>query len=382
MLSAKGIRQWYVIHKWTSLVSTLFILIACVTGVPLVFKEEIQNLTASASEAPPAQNSIGDEAPTVDDLAAQARRLRPDAHLQLLYREASDPGVTGFAMGETLAGSIEDAEFLRIETATGVYLDAFRVTDGVMGFLLELHKEIFAGLAGTLFLGLTTIVLMASVISGFVLYATFMRRRSFAVIRTDRDRRTRWFDLHNTLGIVLLVWLLVVSGTGVVNTWASPITQLWLLTDMQRIADSDPPAGREDRGTLASIDAAMRVAAEAVPDGDLSFVALPGSELTSDRHYLVVFTGKTPVTSRLYQGAVVNAATAELIAVPDMPWYMTAALLSQPLHFGDYGGLAFKVVWALLGLGTILLLWSGLVIWWQKRYQNPKFDLVRPEAEI
>jgi hypothetical protein len=31
-----------------------------------------------------------------------------------------------------------------------------------------------------------------------------------------------------------------------------------------------------------------------------------------------------------------------------MPWYAQALLVSQPLHFGDYGGLPLKLLWAVL----------------------------------
>ena len=36
-------RAWYAVHKWTSLVSTLFLLMLCVTGLPLIFSHEINH---------------------------------------------------------------------------------------------------------------------------------------------------------------------------------------------------------------------------------------------------------------------------------------------------------------------------------------------------
>jgi uncharacterized iron-regulated membrane protein len=38
-------------------------------------------------------------------------------------------------------------------------------------------------------------------------------------------------------------------------------------------------------------------------------------------------------------------------------------LLSQPLHFGDYGGLPLKILWALLDILTIVILGSGVYLW-------------------
>ena len=50
-----------------------------------------------------------------------------------------------------------------------------------------------------------------------------------------------------------------------------------------------------------------------------------------------------------------------------MPWYVTALLVSQPLHFGDYGGLPLKILWAALDVVTILVLVSGLYLWGKRR---------------
>jgi uncharacterized iron-regulated membrane protein len=41
-------------------------------------------------------------------------------------------------------------------------------------------------------------------------------------------------------------------------------------------------------------------------------------------------------------------------------------LISQPLHFGDYGGGWMKFLWALLDLATIVVLGSGLYLWFKR----------------
>ena len=37
--------------------------------------------------------------------------------------------------------------------------------------------------------------------------------------------------------------------------------------------------------------------------------------------------------------------------------------MSQPLHFGDYGGMPMQILWALLDIATIIVLGSGLYLW-------------------
>src|SRR3546814_20697649 len=48
------VRAWYWVHKWTSLVCTLFLLMLCVTGLPLIFGEEIYHISTGGVEEVPA----------------------------------------------------------------------------------------------------------------------------------------------------------------------------------------------------------------------------------------------------------------------------------------------------------------------------------------
>ncbi|MNL78870.1 hypothetical protein D3C87_2053570 [compost metagenome] len=49
-----------------------------------------------------------------------------------------------------------------------------------------------------------------------------------------------------------------------------------------------------------------------------------------------------------------------------MPWYVKTLFLSQPLHFGDYGGLPLKILWAVLDIFAIVVLGSGVYLWLRK----------------
>jgi len=77
---------------------------------------------------------------------------------------------------------------------------------------------------------------------------------------------------------------------------------------------------------------------------------------------------------------LVDAATGTVTDERPMPWYMKALFLSQPLHFGDYGGLSLKIIWALLTLITIVVLGSGIFLWLSKssnaRTRAPAFPTV------
>ena len=51
----------------------------------------------------------------------------------------------------------------------------------------------------------------------------------------------------------------------------------------------------------------------------------------------------------------------------ERPWYMDAMGMSQPMHFGDYGGMPMKILWAVLDVLTIIVLGSGVYLWIVRR---------------
>jgi uncharacterized iron-regulated membrane protein len=46
---------------------------------------------------------------------------------------------------------------------------------------------------------------------------------------------------------------------------------------------------------------------------------------------------------------------------------MDAMGMSQPLHFGDYGGMPMKILWATLDGLTIVVLGCGVYLWVVRR---------------
>ncbi|MFW6413383.1 MAG: PepSY-associated TM helix domain-containing protein, partial [Oceanicaulis sp.] len=223
---------------------------------------------------------------------------------------------------------------------------------------------------------------LAAVISGLVLYLPFMRKHRFGTLRLERSARVKNLDYHNLLGAVTAAWVLVVGGTGVINTLDDQIFGHWRDTAL-----ADLVAGYEDAAVpapsqMASLDAAVRQAVAAAPDMTLQFVAFPGGTFSTDRHYAIFLHGDTPVTETLITPVLVDAVTGEVAGLRQMPWYVKALGLSQPLHFGDYAGLPLKILWALLDLAAIAVLVTGLYLWAARtfgaaRRRSPELQGVR-----
>lgn len=362
MLTAKTVKTWYLVHKWTSLISTVFLLMLCITGLPLIFYHEIDEITGNAIEVPQ-EVAVAGPADLDRVVAAGLAEHKGDVALYLGFDD-HEP-IIYLTTAPTSDAAPDEARFLAFDARTGDLLATPKFTEGVMYFLFRLHVDMFTGLPGELFLGAMGLLLAISIVSGVVVYGPFMRKLEFGTVRKRRSTRVKWLDLHNLLGIVTIVWVMVVGLTGVINTLATPIRALWQmgqLAEMTAPYASAPPLVR-----LGSVDAAVGTTKAAAPDMVPSFVAFPGTPFSSQHHYAVFMTGNTPLTSKLLTPALIDAETGTLTDMREMPWYVQALFISQPLHFGDYGGLPLKIVWALLDLVTIIVLGSGIYLWLGRR---------------
>jgi uncharacterized iron-regulated membrane protein len=111
------------------------------------------------------------------------------------------------------------------------------------------------------------------------------------------------------------------------------------------------------------MEATVRHAEAAAPGMRVGFIAFPGTPFASPHHYGIFMHGNEALTSRLYKPVLIDAQTSEITDRRALPWYLTALLVSQPLHFGDYGGAWMQFLWAMLDIATIFVLGSGVYLW-------------------
>lgn len=367
-MKAQSLRRWGWAHKWSSLICTAFMLLLCLTGLPLIFSDEIDHLTGSGFHPPP---PVPGQTRATPDAVAAAAQARYPRHVPLyLFAEPDEPDLWYVKLDTRVDSDERNAILLAVDAVKAQVLGIPDFGRGIMQILYRLHVDLFAGLPGKLFLGLMGILLLVALISGVMLYAPFMRKLDFGTVRQARGKRIRWLDLHNLLGIVTLTWALIVGGTGIVNTWAELILKAWQADQMTALTQGRTqillPA--QTAGTMRPpIDYALQRAQEAAPEMRLAMIAWPGSLLSTPQHFAIILRGDTPLTSRLSQSLLVTPASGEVLQAGDRPWYVTLFQLSQPLHFGDYGGLPLKIIWAALDLLTILVLGSGLYLWLARR---------------
>ncbi len=366
----RTLKGWAWVHKWTSLVCTAFLLVICLTGLPLLFSEEIDHWVDPHSYEPLPTST---PAVSVDKLAAIGRQRYPAQIVVSIFIDDDEPQVYLW-MAPSWAALKADRHvehFIRFDARTGKVLEDSKPLAErpatFMAVMAGLHEDLFVGLPGELFLGLMALLFVLAIISGVVLYGPFMKRLEFGTVRRERSARLKWLDLHNLLGVVTLAWALVVGATGLMNELSTPLFAVWQRSDVQAMLApwrGQPAPALEE---LSSPQAALETARRALPGDVVTSIVFPGGETGSAHHYLLWAKGATPLTSRLFSPVLVDARSGKLTAVVSMPWYLRALEISRPLHFGDYGGLPLKILWALLDMVTIVVLGSGLYLWFSRR---------------
>ncbi len=362
-MKSKTIRRWSFIHTWSSLICTLFLLLLAITGLPLVFHHEMESLLGDA----PHYRELPADTPQLDlqQLVQAALAHRPGEVVQYFGWDEDQPEGMFAITAATPGTEPNSSHTFSLDTRTGEAVETPAANGGFMMVMLRLHVDMYAGLPGKLLLAFMGLLFVLAIVSGVVLYAPFMGRLKFASVRTEKSRRVRWLDLHNLIGVVTLTWAVVVGVTGVVNACADLLIDAWRSDTLAAMV-----APYHDAPPLTSMAPASRlleIAEAAAPGMKADFIAFPGTLFSSAHHYAVFMKGASHLTSHLLTPVLIDASNLTVTAVGERPWYMDALGLSQPLHYGDYGGRPMQILWAVLDVLTIVVLISGLYLWWVRR---------------
>ncbi|MCH5520765.1 PepSY-associated TM helix domain-containing protein [Pseudomonas syringae] len=362
-MKSQTVRRWSIVHTWSSLICTLFLLMLAVTGLPLIFHHEIDHLLGDA----PHYKEMPADTPRVDleQLARAAEAHRPGEVMQYFGWDDEDPNGVMAITAATAGTEPNLSHTFALDARTGEALEMPSANGGFMMVMLRLHVDLYANLPGKLLLAFMGLLFVVAIVSGTVLYAPFMRKLEFGQVRVNKSRRTRWLDLHNLIGVVTLTWALVVGVTGVISACADLLIASWrndaLATMIAPYKDAPPLSQRAPATRL------LEIAESAAPGMQADFIAFPGTRFSSEHHYAVFLKGNTHLTAHLATPVLIDARTLQVTAVVERPWYMDVLGMSQPLHFGDYGGMPMKILWAVLDVLTIIVLGSGVYLWWVRR---------------
>ncbi|MFN8357976.1 MAG: PepSY-associated TM helix domain-containing protein [Spirosomataceae bacterium] len=350
----------YSIHKWTGLLAGLFLLLISVTGTILVFRDEIDSaLNSDLLFVEPADKRL-----TQTQLLQVIKEKYPTATLN------GTALFTGQATRSTMMELEQDHQrsMVYLNPYTGQVLGSRLRNEIFVRKVLAIHEHLTLGKSGHLILFLVGLSFILSVVTGLWYY----RKSLLSVFKIGVRTKNTYLlnaDLHKWIGVSASLFLALMAATGTFMHWEK----------VERMLDeigqeAPPPRPKEDNSLMVNeiafpVDSLVAVASQAVAGFTPQFIAYPRH---ADEPLEV--RGTRPESNRLL-GVLTTSIAVDIASKTvkeihhkedgDLEQNMESAV--EQLHFGDYGGLFTKIIYALGGLGLSVMTITGFVIWWKKR---------------
>jgi uncharacterized iron-regulated membrane protein len=338
------------IHTWMGLVAGLVIAVISLTGSVIVFRSEIP--LASFPK------SAGDG--KVTGLDAMARQIAlTDSNAQV--RRVRFPA----AAGDPFVVQVESAgkqQKLVCEPSSGRVLGALNT--GFTDWMIDLHRNLLSGKTGRKAVGGFGIVLFVLAATGVSLWLIGARKwRAWISVRPQGGSRRFYFELHRAVGLWSYALLTVVTFTGIGLSYPDTFRNALRQMTGGPVAKKAPPRVSESAG-MRTLDEYIDTAAHAMPDGVPTELRLPEN-------------GKSPVDLRLRRPGdlsvsgnhvYLDPSSGKVLAISrevDQPVATRIFAAFAPIHYGEFGGLPSKVLWAIVGLLPTVLFVTGLITWWR-----------------
>jgi uncharacterized iron-regulated membrane protein len=366
---------WYKIHRWISLICAIFFLLLCITGLPLLFKNEIHdwNLLEQETHSMPMPYEhlweAADQGKTiiessypnkvVKSISSQAKKG------QLLFRvqdkdSKATPAVRMSMGGEQIAYEIQTGSLhlhdMNAEAVKYPFVQKF------MHWMHVLHMRMGLGNGGMIFLAFMCFLSLVSIISGIWIYAPFMRETAFGMIgRTNA--RTFWMDWHKFTGALTTVWAAILCFSGVMIVVFS-LSYGTYIADSKNEAAKNLPVIKSENAPL-SIPQAIAFMNTKFPDQFILSIDLPEKHQKSPQYIFYITPQKENPTEYLGQLVFVpaSAANKEVFFTKALPWYFPFVSFALDLHVHNHEMLSLKILWALFTLLTIIMIVSGVYAW-------------------
>jgi len=346
-------KRLYQAHLYGGLFVALHLVVLILTGSILLFRGDLENdrPLLTTQELTPWTGE------TLDQILADAIARFPGERPLAIFPDESDHRLIQVRLGKENSKKFRGARKLTYSGKTALPIDAPQSDDGFFGTLLVLHRELFLGTYGKLYVGFVGLILVFVLLSGFFIYGNFMRGKSFGEIRDPKSTRA-YSDAHRFLGACAFAWLLLVSLTGVLLSFNGPLLKIYQASELKSL--SQEYANLSTQAAFPKLATVVEAAQRLKPQERLTYIAFPDTEFSIPSHFLILMNGTTAFTSKLSELLVVDRDTGTHAQARPLPIYLKLALISEPLHFGNYGGMVLKLVWLAFSLLSMALTASGV----------------------
>ncbi len=375
-------RVLYAVHKWSGLLIGINVFLFSITAVFLLAvdlvapKEEISRTPLDTARVRSVQ-------PMLDKLAAHYAghefridsvafatadgdqhelRVEVGGELHAHLRYAADPYTGALKLSR---GAVPEGIPPYVETTpeggdgvAGAGAEPLPRYARVDAFMFDLHSSLALGIPGIFLTGVLGVIFLISTVTGWIIYAPFMKALVFGMIRRGKAAHMRFADMHKLVGIGALAFNLVMAVTGIGLTLGLFAIQMQVRQDLKTIESiagaivpTDPPP---------SADSARAAAQTVFPDHTITLIDYPGPETIQGEKVFTFFAALDPADPGLLPDiGIITAEETPRAQVYPLHWWMEAILVGAPMHTGSYGGKPMLAAYLLFSLSSGFLSLSG-----------------------
>lgn len=352
-------------HSALGLAFAALIYVVCLTGTLSVFVLEFHRW--EQPNVPRVSGPISGKAITEATWAAYGQALIDDAsqNVILTFPSAINPRFTVNYFNPTTGKDgewVADADGRLVVRAVAPFAD----------FLAELHTRLHLPRTwGFFIVGLTGVTLLSSLISGLLAHPRIFKD-AFA-LRWGGSKRLQEADLHNRLGVWGLPFHFIVSLSGALLGLSTLIVGVLALAAYDGDSEKALATILGPRAVATGKPAAMPDIVSMIAD---VWREKPNAELVSVQFQQIATSGQMVHLRMRTPGHLAFANTYYFAGngkrigdggLEEGGVGQQILGVLQPLHFGWFGGLTAKILYAVLGLALTIVTQTGVAIWLARR---------------
>jgi len=347
------------LHRYLGILVGFLLAILGLTGSALVFHEEINHfLYPQLMYVEPQGKPISLQ--KVSDIVLLQH---PDYKLQAiaLSKKVDEP------FHVVVRSRKKALSYVYINPYNGEILGTIVRDHTLLGIIEQIHTSFLAGEPGKFIVGICGILLIIRAISGLIIFPGWKKLSAGFKIRWKAPSHLLHYDFHKIIGIFVVVFLVLAGTTGALMEFNQPVRGLgYLLSGTPQPAK--PVSVPNNNTQSPTLDQFLQIAEATLPGGETTYIfpALDQKAAVRVRKRLendIHPNGRSFVYLNQYSGEVLRVENINYA-----PWVEKLLAWMYPLHIGSYGGVKMRLLYVLLGIAPVILLVTGITIFWNKTY--------------
>jgi uncharacterized iron-regulated membrane protein len=340
-------------HLWLGLIGGLFFCLLGVTGTIVTFRPQIASLLSPPGASGECRGTVNWNRAQQDIESVAGSTIN-----RIYFPDPPDPRYH-FRMRTGV-----DAIYTHV-----IYDACARRVLGVvslqwMDWLVDLHHNLLAGRTGRQVAGAFGLALFLSGIGGLALVVLSRPslRRLFRVDVGPNVPKTM-FDLHRAVGVGAAALLLLQSFTALWLCYPQAMRMLLGQFASRQAEARSPRAGKESHASPVGLGELILASERAIPDGRIREIRMPD--------------GNGNVQVRMWRAGDFRSLGNNVVSLDRVSARVMGVDLyaGKPgssrwiqamagLHYGEWGGIAFRTIYGVAGLATVPLFGTGVLYWW------------------